>query len=89
MLSIQISRASLESHPQSVKAKCTALRFDADELNDFFATTAQRTLKTRATPIEDLTCLIDNLPDDRLVLRAWIRYLPASSRWLLSAWQSL
>ena len=31
--------------------------------NDFFATTAQRTLETRATPIEDLTCLIDNLPD--------------------------
>ena len=38
------------------------LRFDPDELNDFFATTAQRTLETRATPIEDLTCLIDNLP---------------------------
>ena len=31
--------------------------------NDFFATTAQRTIETRATPIEDLTCLIDNLPD--------------------------
>ena len=31
--------------------------------NDFFATTAQRTLETRATPIEDLTCLIGNLPD--------------------------
>ena len=31
--------------------------------NDIFATTAQRTLETRATPIEDLTCLIDNLPD--------------------------
>ena len=30
---------------------------------NFFATTAQRTLETRATPIEDLTCLIDNLPD--------------------------
>ena len=40
------------------------LQFDADELNDFFALTAQRTLKSRATPIEDLTCLIDNLPDD-------------------------
>ena len=53
----------MESHPQSVKAKCKALRFDPDELNDFFATTAERTLKTRATPIEDLTCLIDNLPD--------------------------
>ena len=38
------------------------MRFDPDELNDFFATTAQRTLETRATPIEDLTCLIDNLP---------------------------
>ena len=101
----------LESHPQSAKAKCEALRFDPDELNDFFATTAQRTLETRATLIEDLTCLIDNLHDvpsegvrfqlspvttfsrssriyDRIVLRARIRYLPASSRWLLSAWQS-
>ena len=39
------------------------LRFDPDELNDFFATTVQRTLETRATPIEDLTCLIDNLLD--------------------------
>ena len=72
-----------------LKPSARPLRFDPDELNDFFATTAQRTLETRATPIEDLTCLIDNLPDDRLVLRARIRYLPASSRWLLSAWQSL
>ena len=46
-----------------LKPSARPLRFDPDELNDFFATTAQRTLETRATPIEDLTCLIDNLPD--------------------------
>ena len=38
-------------------------RFDPDELNYFFATTAQTTLETRATPIKNLTCLTDNLPD--------------------------
>ena len=47
-----------------LKPSARPLRFDPDELNDFFASTAQRTLETRATPIEDLTCLIDNLPDD-------------------------
>ena len=46
-----------------LKPSARPLRFDPDELNDFFATTAQRTLETQATPIEDLTCLIDNLPD--------------------------
>ena len=46
-----------------LKPSARPLRFDPDELNDFFASTAQRTLETRATPIEDLTCLIDNLPD--------------------------
>ena len=46
-----------------LKPSARPLRFDPDELNDFFATTAQRTLETRATPIEDLTCLMDNLPD--------------------------
>ena len=46
-----------------LKPSAKPLQFDPDELNDFFATTAQRTLETRATPIEDLTCLIDNLPD--------------------------
>ena len=46
-----------------LKPSARPLQFDPDELNDFFATTAQRTLETRATPIEDLTCLIDNLPD--------------------------
>lgn len=46
-----------------LKPSARPLRFDPDELNDFFATTAQRTLETRVTPIEDLTCLIDNLPD--------------------------
>ena len=46
-----------------LKPSARPLRFDPDELNDFFVTTAQRTLETRATPIEDLTCLIDNLPD--------------------------
>ena len=101
-----------------LKPSARPLRIDPDELNDFFATAAQRTLETQATPIEDFTCLIDNLPDvpsggmrfqlspvtsenvlqviknlrsriyDRIVLRARIRYLPASSSWLLSAWQS-
>ena len=47
-----------------LKLSARPLQFDEDELNDFFAATAQRTLKTRATPIEDLKCLIDNLPDD-------------------------
>ena len=47
-----------------LKPSARPLQFDADELNDFFAATAQRTLKSRATPIEDLTCLIDNLSDD-------------------------
>ena len=46
-----------------LKPSARPLQFDPDELNDFFATTAQRTLETQATPIEDLTCLIDNLPD--------------------------
>ena len=46
-----------------LKPNARPLRFDPDEINDFFETTAQRTLETRATPIEDLTCLIDNLPD--------------------------
>ena len=46
-----------------LKPSARPLRFDPDELNDFFATTAQRTLETQATTIEDLTCLIDNLPD--------------------------
>ena len=46
-----------------LKPSARPLRFDPDELNDFFATTAQRTLETQATPIEDVTCLIDNLPD--------------------------
>ena len=46
-----------------LKPSARPLRFDPDELNDFFATTAQRTQETRATPTEDLTCLIDNLPD--------------------------
>jgi len=45
-----------------LKPSARLLRFDPDELNDFFATTAQRTLETQATPKEDLTCLIDNLP---------------------------
>ena len=47
-----------------LKPSAMSLRFDPDELIDFFATIAQRMLETRATPIEDLTCLIDNLPDD-------------------------
>ena len=78
------------------------LQFDADELKDFFAATAQRTLKSRATPIEDLTCLIDNLPDDpseicvfqlspvtsENVLQVIKNLRSDSSRWLLSAWQS-
>ena len=46
-----------------LKPRARPLRFDPDELNDFFATTAQRKLETRATLTEDLTCLIDNLPD--------------------------
>ena len=46
-----------------LKPSARTLRLDPDELNNFFATTAQRTLETQATPIEDLTCLIDNLPD--------------------------
>ena len=50
----------MESHP--LKPSARPLRFDPDELNDFFAMTAQRTLETQATPIEDLTCLIENLP---------------------------
>ena len=45
------------------KPSARPLRLDSDELNDFFATTAQRTLRTQATPIDDLTCVIDNLPD--------------------------
>ena len=47
-----------------LKPSAMSLRFHPDELIDFFATIAQRMLETRATPIEDLTCLIDNLPDD-------------------------
>ena len=46
-----------------LKPSARPLRFDPNELNDFFATTAQRKLETRATPIEDFTCLVDNLPD--------------------------
>ena len=46
-----------------LKPSARPLRFDPDELNNFFATTAQRTLETQATPIRDLMCLIDNLPD--------------------------
>ncbi|KAK2558707.1 putative RNA-directed DNA polymerase from transposon X-element [Acropora cervicornis] len=46
-----------------LKPSARPLRFDPDELNDFFAKTAQRTLETQATPIEDLMCLIANLPD--------------------------
>ena len=41
-----------------LKPSAKPLQFDQDELNDFFATTAQRTLETRATTIEDLTWLI-------------------------------
>ena len=48
---------------RGLKPSARPLRFDPDELNDFFTTTAQRTLETQVTPIEDLTCLIDNLPD--------------------------
>ena len=46
-----------------LKPSARPLRFEPDELNGFFATTVQRTLETQASPIEDLTCLIDNLPD--------------------------
>lgn len=46
-----------------LKPSARALWFDPDELNDFFGKTAQRTLEAQATPIEDLMCLIDNLPD--------------------------
>ncbi|PFX24876.1 hypothetical protein AWC38_SpisGene10518 [Stylophora pistillata] len=46
-----------------LKPSARPLQFDPDELNDFFTTTGQRTLETRATPIEDLTCPKDNLPD--------------------------
>ena len=46
-----------------LKPSARALWFDPNELNDFFGKTAQRTLEAQATPIEDLMCLIDNLPD--------------------------
>ena len=48
---------------RGLKPSARPLQFDPDELNDFFTTTAQRTLETQVTPIEDLTCLIDNLPN--------------------------
>ena len=48
---------------RGLKPSARPLRFDPDELKDFFTTTAQRTLETQVTPIEDLMCLIDNLPD--------------------------
>ena len=40
-----------------LKPSARPLRFDPNELNGFFTKTAQRTLETRATPIEDLRCL--------------------------------
>ena len=48
---------------RGLKPSARPLQFEPDELNNFFTTTAQRTLETQVTPIEDLTCLIDNLPD--------------------------
>ena len=42
-----------------LKPSARPLRFDPEKLNDFFVTTAQRTLETQTTPVEDLTCLID------------------------------
>ena len=48
---------------RGLKPSVRPLRFDPDELNDFFTMTAQRTLETQVTPIEDLTCLFNNLPD--------------------------
>lgn len=40
------------------------LRFDPDNLNDYFASAAQRTLESCATPEEDLTSYFDSLLDD-------------------------
>ena len=47
-----------------LKPSARPLRFDPDKRNDFFATTAQRTLETRATSIEDLTCLFSKAMED-------------------------